>query len=90
MENDFKQEGRVGDFAVHTIGNEINVARIVKVTDYGYTVRHLTAPADESIKVEDDCRLEWWVDLLRTFIIPIEAQEMIAYLDPRPSDQETA
>lgn len=87
MENTFKQTGRIGDFAVFCMRNEIDVARIVKVTTKGFIVRSLTAPADESIKEDNHggfgwgVRFEWFVNAERTFIIPKEAQDTFDWLD---------
>lgn len=83
MENTFKQTPHIGDFAVFCMRNEIDVARIVKITKKGYIVRSLTAPADESIKSDEKYRLEWFVNAERTFIIPKDMQDMFDWFDAR-------
>ena len=79
MKNGFNQTGHVGDLAVFSMSNEIDAARIVKVTKNGYTVRSLTAPADQSLKTSE-CgryRVEWFVRADKTFIVPHEMSHQI-------------
>ena len=84
LENSFSQTARVGDFAVFSMGNDIDAARIVNITKTGYTVRRVRDEEDTDNppkESEDGYRLEWHVRADKTFIIPKELESHFPILN---------